>query len=461
MLPIPAESASRRTLDMFQIASFVFDQPGCSRTEMQSQVEISATAKSSFLNYLNAAIDCGWVERVGTSKGVTYTVTREFRSEMSLHLVRNRHLRQEVVPYSHDFLRSYTPNEDHYLSPKQLQHIENKGRTNYSFNLRDESVQLAIRRFMTDIAFNSSRLEGIRSNYPDTIAFLEDGIQSDTMSPHDAVILRNHYNTIKMIVDGTSSPPQPNDVGFSEYDIRVIHSQISDGLLKDRKMQGRIRSAPVQITYSRYAPLNNYDVICETFAEMLKKARAIENPFEQSVFISIHLPYLQPFIDCNKRTARVAASIPLLRAGAIPFSWSDTQAETYNEAMVAVYEFNETRPFAEIFTEAYARSCERFEIMMNAREPSRVEVIYAREISSAVRAYIMDDVSIQPPKNASPGHAHSFMRVVNDILVDIVENEMVATPYKIPKNILGDWRLSRQSAASAEASGSIPFENFS
>ena len=157
----------------------------------------------------------------------------------------------------------------------------------------------------------------------------------------------------------------------------------------------------------------------------------------------------------------MAASIPLLRAGAIPFSWSDTQAETYNEAMVAVYEFNETRPFAEIFTEAYARSCERFEIMMNAREPSRVEVIYAREISSAVRAYIMDDVSIQPPKNASPGHAHSFMRVVNDILVDIVENEMVATPYKIPKNILGDWRLSRQSAASAEASGSIPFENFS
>lgn len=445
MQPIPIETASRRMKDILQIASFVFNQPGSNRQYIQNNVEISATAKSSFVNYMNSAIDYGWIDRVGTNRDITYIVTPEFRSEMSLHLVRNRnHDKNELIPYNDAFLRDYIPNKTSYLTPKQIQMLESKGQRPYTVNLRDESVQLAVRRFMTDISFNSSRLEGVRANYADTIAFLEDGIQAETMSSHDAVILRNHYNTIKMVIDGISFPSRPEDIGFSEYDIRVIHSQISDGLLKDRRGQGKIRSERLEINNSRYIPLSNYLVLQELFGLMLAKTAAIENPFEQAAFISIHMPYLQPFVDCNKRTSRIAANIAMLRSGHTPFSWADTPAEAYNESMIAVYEFNEIRPFTEVFSEAYVRSCDRFDIMMNSREPSRVEVIYAKEIAQAVRDHIVEGCLVHPPRNALPGHAHAFQQIVHEILEDIVDNEMVATPYRIPRNIVNEWRKTRE-----------------
>ncbi|WP_255556850.1 Fic family protein [Sodalis sp. dw_96] len=60
--------------------------------------------------------------------------------------------------------------------------------------------------------------------------------------------------------------------------------------------------------------LNHLAHISEVFDLLLAKARAITDPFEQSFFMMVHLPYLQPFADINKRTSRLAANLPLLRA---------------------------------------------------------------------------------------------------------------------------------------------------
>lgn len=452
MQKLPTDATNRRINDIYQIASFVFNHPGCTRQFVNDNVEsVTATARSTLLNYLNAAIDYGWIERTGNSRDITYKVTGEFRSELALRMVRDKSTSRQFIPYNQDFLLEYRPNIDSYLSPLQLQHLESKGRTSFSFNMKNEDVKLAIRRFMTDISFNSSRLEGIRANYADTISFLEDGIQSNTMSPHDAVILRNHYHTIETVLAGISFPPEENDIGFSEYDIRTIHSQISDGLLQDRKMQGRLRSTPIQISHSHFIPVSIGGLISKLFTTILEKARAIKNPFEQSVFISIHLPYLQPFIDCNKRTSRIAANIPMLRAGIIPFSWAETHPETYNEAMLAIYEFNEFRPFTEIFSEAYARSSERFEILLNSREPSRVEILFAKEISEAIRNHIVEGMDIAAPLSAPPGYAHAFERIVTGILEDIIDNEMVAAPYRIPRKTLAMWRADRQQNSATDS----------
>jgi Fic family protein len=44
--------------------------------------------------------------------------------------------------------------------------------------------------------------------------------------------------------------------------------------------------------------------------QILSTATAITDPFEQSFFVMVQLPYLQPFDDVNKRVSRLAANIP-------------------------------------------------------------------------------------------------------------------------------------------------------
>ena len=79
----------------------------------------------------------------------------------------------------------------------------------------------------------------------------------------------------------------------------------------------------VMIGSSVYTPIAIPQVIEERFDTLLAKAEAIPDPIEQSFFVMVHLPYLQPFIDVNKRTSRLAANIPLIRANLCPLSFVD------------------------------------------------------------------------------------------------------------------------------------------
>lgn len=459
MVPLPSENSAPRHRDAFSIAVFVFEQPGCTRNDIQARMDadprvaaLSARSRTSCILLLNTAIENGWVERKGNHRQVTYAVTADFRTAFALNMVKSKANRTGSVGYDPEVLLSYEPNKSAYLTPRQRQFLASKGKASYPFDPTNEPARLAVRRFMTDISFHSSRLEGIRSNYADTLAFLEEGIQCERMSSHDAAILRNHHNTIRMMIEGISHPPLPNDITVSEYDIRVIHSSISDGLLKDRKDQGRLRTKPALISNSRYIPSSNPALISQMFAMLVTKAAQIHDPFEQSIFLAIHLPYLQPFVDCNKRTSRLAANIPMLRAGMIPFSWAHISAEDYNDTMVTMYEYQEARPFAELFAEAYSQSCERFEILMDSREPSRVEILFAKEIAENVRGAILEERPIQPPANASPVQAQIFVHTVRSILSDIVENEMVAAPYQIARPELTAWRKSASAPRHANSS---------
>lgn len=75
---------------------------------------------------------------------------------------------------------------------------------------------------------------------------------------------------------------------------------------------------------------------------LLETRNLIEAPFEQSFFTMAHLPYLQPFTDVNKRTARLGANIPLIKNRLCPLSFVGVPAKEYIEGMLGVYELNET-----------------------------------------------------------------------------------------------------------------------
>src|SRR3546814_17816105 len=74
-----------------------------------------------------------------------------------------------------------------------------------------------------------------------------------------------------------------------------------------------IRQTPVQITGTAYIPLAVPSDLENELLRICGKAAAIENPFEQSLFLLAFISYLQAFVDVNKRTARLSANIPLLK----------------------------------------------------------------------------------------------------------------------------------------------------
>ena len=67
---------------------------------------------------------------------------------------------------------------------------------------------------------------------------------------------------------------------------------------------------------------------------ILEAAAAIVDPFEQAFFAMVHLPYLQPFEDVNKRVSRLAANLPFIRENLSPLSFVDMPERAYVEGIL-------------------------------------------------------------------------------------------------------------------------------
>ena len=109
------------------------------------------------------------------------------------------------------------------------------------------------------------------------------------------------------------------------------------------------------------------------------KASAIDDPFEQSLFLLVHIAYLQAFSDVNKRTSRLSANIPLCRHNLVPLSFKSIARDDYASAMIAVYELNDIGPIADLYLASYFRSCEEYDATVEALGFDEVRVRYRQQ----------------------------------------------------------------------------------
>jgi Fic family protein len=101
----------------------------------------------------------------------------------------------------------------------------------------------------------------------------------------------------------------------------------------------------VGIRNSVLTPVGISQLIEEIFDLILKKAREIENPFEQAFFILVQPPYLQPFDEVNKRITQLAANLPFNRHNLAPLSFIDVPEEIHVKGMLGIYELNRIELF--------------------------------------------------------------------------------------------------------------------
>lgn len=104
----------------------------------------------------------------------------------------------------------------------------------------------------------------------------------------------------------------------------------------------------------------------ECFNLIVEKARAIDDPFEAAFFLMVHLPYLQPFEDVNKRVSRLGANIPFVKNNLCPLSFIDVPERAYVDATLGVYEMTRYELLRDLFVWAYERSCARYVVVRDS-----------------------------------------------------------------------------------------------
>lgn len=261
---------------------------------------------------------------------------------------------RKPVAYKHAFLDTYRPNVTFYLTPAERKKLSELGRTAAPDEPAGTHAQHILNRLLIDLSWNSSRLEGNTYSLLDTEQLIEFGEEAEGKNATDAQMILNHKEAIEFLVQNA------NDIGFDRYTVLNLHAKLADGLLKNPNAIGRLRQIGVGIGGSVYHPHGVPQQIEEYFDQILATAMAIRDPFEQSLFAMVQLPYLQPFEDVNKRVSRLTANIPLIKRNLSPISFVDVPKALYTDAMLAVYELNKVDLLKEVYLWAYERSAHRY-----------------------------------------------------------------------------------------------------
>ena len=286
---------------------------------------------------------------------------------------------RDAVAYNREFLEDYEPNTTFYLSQSERDALLAMGRTQGTMQAAGTYALQILNRLLIDLSWNSSRLEGNTYSLLETQRLIEAGQGVDAKAPLDAQMILNHKAAIEYLVENARTTT------IDPLTIKNLHALLSENLLDDPAAAGRLRRHAVAIGGSSFLPLEVPQQIEECFATLLSKAAAITDPFEQSLFLMVQLPYLQAFVDVNKRVSRLALNIPLIRANLAPLSFIAVPEPTYVAGLLGVYERNNVELIKEVFIWAYGKSSARYvAVRQTLGEPDPFRLRYRTQIKQLV-----------------------------------------------------------------------------
>jgi hypothetical protein len=294
------------------------------------------------------------------------------------------------VGYAAELLTQYEPGTSWYLTPEVRTRLRALGQAPEPERPAGTYARDIYGRLLIDLAWASSRLEGNTYSRLDTQNLLEFGQQAAGKDVSETQMILNHKAAIEFLVDGAET------ARFDRMTLLSLHAALSENLIPNAADEGRLRRTPVTIGNSTYTPLAIPQRIEQLFESFLAKAEAIPDPFEQSFFALVHLPYLQPFIDVNKRTSRLAANVPLIRSNLCPLSFVDVPERAYVEGLLAVYEVRRVELLRDVYVWAYERSCAQYRVVRDSLgEPDSFRLKYRALLAEAVRDTV---TTLAPPR---------------------------------------------------------------
>jgi Fic family protein len=362
--------------------------------------------------------------------------------------IRRPVIERKPVGYNRDFLERYRPNQDFYLSLPQRERLHELGRTSANTRPAGTYARDILGRLLIDLSWASSRLEGNTYTRLDTERLIEEGHAAEGKDARETQMVLNHKAAIEMLVDSA------DEVGFNAFTVLNLHAILSDNLMSDPLASGRLRLREVEISGTVFLPLGVPQQIAECFGMVLDKASHIEDPFEQAFFGMVHLPYLQPFEDVNKRVSRLTANIPLIRENLCPLSFVDVPDKAYIEATLGVYETNRTELLRDVFVWAYERSCQRYlAIRQSIGEPDAFRLKYRNALIETVQevvrgklAGVRSELEALAARRVSRDEIESFADAIQTDLAHLYPGNVAR--YRLRLSEFDAWPFKRPDPAS-------------
>lgn len=331
-----------------QIFDFIRKKEDISYSELSKK--FSLINESTLSRNLNKLIHEWRIHKTKIGKNTFYTIAWK---DKILDYLKAPFFERPKKTYNFDFLWNYIPNETSFLwdtydiiKEKYLDHTI-LSTYDYKQNIR------MIENLLIDLSFSSSQLEWNTYSYLDTEILIKYNSAAEWKTQVETQMILNHKNAIKYIIDNRK------EIHYEKMEFQNIHSLLWKWLLLEEHLW-KIRSSEVGIGGSAYTPLDNKLQLEEQFEIFLSKLRQIQNPFEQSLFILVFIPYFQIFMDINKRTSRISANIPLIKNWFVPFSFLQVKDRDYITAILAIYELNDTSLLRDIFVDNYILNMRRY-----------------------------------------------------------------------------------------------------
>lgn len=287
---------------------------------------------------------------------------------------------RQPVSYQRAFVDDYKPNESTLLPARLAAQLYEQGKS------KDQQpagtyARKVLEQLLIDLSWFSSRLEGNRTSLLATRDLFEKGRSEN--DDRDATMLLNHKETIEFMVD--AAPTE----GITVPVVRNVQSLLMRDLLADAADLGAIRRKIVNIHDTVYVPSQVPNLLEEMLGHIVEKARNIRNPVEASFFLWANIAYLQPFVDGNKRTSRLAANMPLMLKNCAPLSFLDVGQRDYALAMLGVYERLDVTLAVELFEWTYRRSIKKYQVVVESMGgPDPMRVRYREQLGEAVRQVV-------------------------------------------------------------------------
>jgi Fic family protein len=338
---------------------------------------------------------------------------------------------RKPVGYQREFLQAYQPNQTWYLSEPLRRQLRKMGDTGQAKLPAGTYGRAIINRLLIDLSWASSNLEGNTYTRLDTQKLIEHGQVAQGKAAIETQMILNHKAAIELLVENADS------IGFNPYTLLNLHSALSENLLPNPADEGRLRQHVVEIAKSVYRPLSVPSQISEMLDMLLEKANQIADPFEQSFFVMVHLPYLQAFADINKRTSRLVANLPLIRANLCPLTFLDVPERAYSRAILGIYELTRIELLRDLYVWAYERSTQEYlAIKQDLAEPDPLRLAYRDVIKQTIR-----QVVTHPEQESIDVIRHGIAEQVSISDLDNVEALIIEELRRLHEGVLARYGL--------------------
>ncbi len=395
----------------------------------------------------------GLIEKLGQKRGTKYRALGALPARVSsffglesiavLERLRRPIYTRRPTLYNDAWFDSYKPNTNFYLPELLRKQLRESGRRSNQREAAGTYAHQIFNRLLIDLSYNSSRLEGNTYSLLDTERLILKGTGAEGKRDEEKVMILNHKEAIRYLVDNA------HRLNVNADTVCTLHYLLAEGLVEG-KYAGKVRDHGVRISGSTYVPPEDPQLLKFKIEHIANKASLIIDPFEQSLFLLIHISYVQAFTDVNKRTARLSSNIPLIIDNLVPLSFNNVERDDYSSAMIAIYEFQDVRPLIDLYVYSYASTCAYYddtikdikfdEIRIRHRQRRRDiirKIIEQKLTSTQINKFIRNELELRSGEFSSRVEREEF---VEDVLEDLEQMDSARIAgLGITQEQLKDW----------------------